>query len=88
MSHFPESDCRGQMFALFLSLFCARLLGLFWGRAYESWDRDGGVIGSCIRMSLPCFYLCFLVSYVVRWSQTGSEEYGHVMSHRDGMTDG
>ena len=20
---------------------------------------DGGVIGSCIRMSLPCFYLCF-----------------------------
>ena len=41
---------------------------------------DGGVIGSCIGMSLPCFYLCFLVSYVVRWSQTESEEYGHVMS--------
>ena len=88
MSHFPESDCPGQMFALFLSLFARVCFGLFWGRAMSHEIRDGGVIGSCIRMSLPCFYLCFLVSYVVRWSQTESEEHGHVMSQRDGMTDG
>ena len=63
MSHSLESDCPGQMFALFLSLFARVYFGLFWERAYESWDMDGGVIGSCVRMSLPCFYLrllCFI----------------------------